>query len=274
VAMAEAAIESAKAATADEALAAGLVDFIAVDLDDLLQRLDGFPVEVNGQPQTLHTRDLRVVDLAMSFMETLLNLLTNPNVVFLLLAIGAQAILIELSSPGGWVAGFLGVVSLLLAFYGLGVLPVNWFGILFIVTAFVLFIIDITATAHGALTVAGVGSLIMGALVLFNSPMTPSFFHVNVPLVVGTALAMGAAFFVLLTVALRAQRLPVKTGVESLVGQVGEARSPDQAQVAGELWSVEPAEGALQPGDRVEVLAVKGLRLRVRKTGTGGEKGA
>ena len=112
----------------------------------------------------------------MSFIEQFLLLLTDPNIVFtLLIAIGVQAVLIEISSPGGWVAGFIGVVCLTLAIYGLGVLPVNWFGIIFLLTAFVLFILDIKAPTHGALTTAGVASFIIGALVLFNSPGTPAF---------------------------------------------------------------------------------------------------
>ena len=121
----------------------------------------------------------------MSFIEQLLLMLTDPNIVFLLLTIGVQAILIEISSPGGWVAGFIGVVCLTLAVYGMGVLPVNWFGIIFLLTAFVLFILDIKAPTHGALTAAGVASFIVGALVLFNSPGTPQFQRVSVPLVIG-----------------------------------------------------------------------------------------
>jgi len=106
--------------------------------------------------------------------------LTNSAIVFLLITIGVQAILIEISSPGGWVAGFIGVVCLALAAYGLGVLPVNWFGVVFLIAAFVLFILDIKAPTHGALTAAGTVSLIVGALVMFNSPNVPSFQRVPV----------------------------------------------------------------------------------------------
>jgi len=213
IALAEATIESAKAATAEEALEIGLVDFIAADLPDLLQQLDGFPVEVNGQPRTLATTGLAVAEETMNLLETILSLLTNPNVVFVLLSLGSLFIWVEVSAPGGWVAGFLGVVFLVLSFYGLGVLPVNWFGIIFIVIAFVLFLMEVNATTHGALAAAGAGSLIVGALVLFNSPGSPEFFRVNVPLVVGTALVIAAAFIALVTFALRAQRRPVVAGV-------------------------------------------------------------
>jgi membrane-bound serine protease (ClpP class) len=265
VALAEAAIESAKAVSAQEALEAGLVDFIAQDIPDLLRQLDEFTVEVQGQRRTLSTADLVVIEHDWNLLESVLNLLTNPNVVFSLISLGSLLIWVEVSQPGGWVAGFLGVVCMVLAFYGLGVLPVNWFGIIFIIIAFVLFIMDLYATSHGALTLAAAGSLVMGALVLFNSPGTPEFFRVNVPLVVVTAVILAGASLGLLTIALRAQSRPVAVGVESLIGKEGEARSANSVQVAGELWSAEPVEGALETGEKVEVTAIKGLKLLVKK---------
>jgi len=267
IALAEATIESAQAATADEAVQIGLVDFLAADVPDLLRQLDGYEVQVDGQARVLHTGDLAVQTAGMNFVEQALNLLTNPNIVFLLLALGAQAILIELASPGGWVAGFVGAVSLALAFYGLGVLPVNWFGLIFVGLAFVLFIMEVHAPTHGGLAAAGTASLIAGGLVLFNSPGSPSFLRVSVPLVVVTSLLLAAAFVVLVSFALRAQRRPIVVGVESLIGQVGEVRAPEMVQVAGELWSAEPAESGgrqLEPGQQVVITGVRGLRLLVR----------
>ena len=170
VALAEATIEEAKAVSASEALEAGLIDFIANDLEDLRSQLDGFEVQMQSGPRSLQTSGAELVELNQTFIEQLLGTLTNPNIVFLLMAIGVQSILIEISSPGGWVAGFIGVVSLALGAFGLGVLPVNWAGLIFLLTAFVLFILDIKAPTHGALTVAGAVSFIAGALILFNSP--------------------------------------------------------------------------------------------------------
>jgi len=207
----------------------------------------------------------------MTFIEQFLMMLTNPNIVFTLLSVGTTALLIEISSPGGWVAGFIGVVCLALAGYGMGVLTVNWFGIAFLLIAFVLFIVDIKAPTHGALTVAGVGSFIVGALVLFNSPGTPSFQRVSLPVVILIGIMTGATFAVILGFALRALRRPVRTGQESLVGQTGIAKgavNPDgQVQAAGELWSAELAEGSeeIRQGDRVQVVAVDGLKLKVKK---------
>ena len=271
VALAESTIESAEAASASEALEAGMVDFIANDLGDLLAQLDGFHVVLLAGERTLETSAAQVDELSISFIEQLLGTLTNPNIVFLLITIGVQAILIEISSPGGWVAGFIGVVCLALATYGLGILPVNWFGIVFLILAFALFVLDIKAPTHGALTAAGVGSLIVGALTLFNSPSVPAFQRVSVPLVVGMSIITGLSFFTILLFALRAQRTPLYMGRESLMGRTGVVRTPltpvGTVQLASELWTAEPDAGEehLPPGTRVRVTRLEGVRLFVRK---------
>jgi membrane-bound serine protease (ClpP class) len=272
LALAEAMVDEAKAATADEALKVNLIDFVADDLEDLLQMLDGFTIQMNDGARTINTTNVETSPLNMSFIEEFLLFLTDPNIAFLLLAIGVQAVLIEISSPGGWVAGFIGVVCLTLAVYGMGVLPVNWFGIIFLLTAFVLFILDIKAPTHGALTTAGVASFIIGALVLFNSPGVPQFQRVSVPLVVATGFTIGLLFMVMLVYALRALKVPIRAGVESLVGKTGTARTlveagGGQVQLGSELWSAESVDTTepIGKGDRVEVVEVKGLRLKVRK---------
>lgn len=270
VALAEAAIESATAASASEAHQAGLIDRIANDVPDLLRQLDGLTVEVDGEDHILRTAWAFPQAISQTLTEQLLQILTNPNIVLLLMTVGVQAILIEISSPGGWAAGVIGVVCLALGGYGLGILDVNWFGLVFLVLALVLFVLDIKAPTHGALTITGVASFIAGALVLFNSPGTPSFQRVSVPLVVGLGVLTAAGFFVMLTFVVRAHRRPVEVGREALVGRVGEARSAlapaGTVQVAGELWSAEVEEGmpAIAGGERVEVIAVRGLRLLVR----------
>ena len=268
--MAQSTIEEASAASADEALVAGMIDVIAEDVDDLLRQLDGREVVLGGGPWTLRLQGAASRPVAPTMVEQLLQALTNPNLVFLLLSLGVQALLIEISSPGGWVAGFVGVTALALGAYGLGILPVNWFGLVFLALAFVLFVLDVKAPTHGALTAAGLGSFILGALVLFNSPGTPSFQRVSVPLVVTMGALMAVMFFILVSFVLRAQRRPITVGASALIGRVGEVRQRlaplGQIQVAGELWAaeVDPHDPALEQGARVEVTGVDGLRLRVR----------
>jgi membrane-bound serine protease (ClpP class) len=269
VALAEATIDEATAASAEEALQVGMIDFISNDLDQLLDQIDGLQVELADREVSLATADATRRVFEASFIEELLQTLTNPNIIFILITIGVQAILIEISNPGGWVAGFIGVVCLALGIYGLGVLPVNWFGLIFVATAFVLFLLEVKAPTHGALSAAGVGSLIVGALVLFNSPGTPDFFRVSVPLVIATAVLTALLFITIVAFAVRAQRRRIAVGAEALIGKVGIARTElkprGMVQVGGELWSAEliVEDQQVPVGGKVKIQIVEGLRLLV-----------
>ncbi len=272
--LAESTVEDAIAFTSSEAFEVGMIDILAADLADLLRQLDGRAIHMpDGSTRTLGTAFAPLVELGPSFVEQLLAVLTNPNIVFLLLFLGVQAVLIELGSPGGWVAGFAGAVSLTLAGFGMGFLEANFLGLIFLAIAFVLFILDIKAPTHGALTIAGSASFVVGALVLFNSPGTPQFSRVSVPLVIGSAAIMGATFLLIVTFALRAQRAPIRTGKQALIGRTGSARSvidpTGYVQLGGERWSAELAPGgeAIPEGARVEVVELRGVRLIVRASG-------
>jgi membrane-bound serine protease (ClpP class) len=197
-------------------------------------------------------------------------MLTDPNLVFVLMSLGTMAVLIELSTPGGWVAGFIGVICLALAAYGLGVLNVNWFGLIFIALAFVLFVLEVKTPTIGALTAAGIGSLIIGGLMLFNSPGTPQFQRISLPTLIIVAVVTAAIFLAVVTFALRAQRLPVQMAV-NLTGRQAVVRSTLEpagtVYVDGEMWSAELDDPSHQanPGDQVEVIEKIGNRLRVKK---------
>jgi len=268
---AEDAIDNAKAYTVDEALESGLIDIKANNLNDLLAQLDGRKVKTPNGTQTLITKGAAVVNVDVDLIEEALQLFTDPNLVFIFLSTGTLAILIELSNPGGWIPGFAGAVLLLLGMFGLGILPVNWFGLLFMALAFILFIVDIKATTHGLLTAAGAVSFIVGGLVLFNSVHIPGVPTISVPLVVGTGVFIALGFFAIVTIALRAQRRPVLMGRLMMVGKVGVVRSDlnplGEVQIMGESWTARPAEGEgpLTAGTRVEVVQMEGLKLRVRK---------
>lgn len=271
IALAEDTIENAIAVTATEALNVGMIDYIAADLPDLLRQLNGHAVNMpDGETVVLETAFAAVDELAPSLIEQLLAILTDPNIVFLLLTIGVQAILIELGSPGGWVAGFLGAASLALAGFGLGFLETNLLGLAFLLISFVLFILDIKAPTHGALTTAGVVSFIVGALVLFNSPGTPSFARVSVPLVITSGIIMGSVFAVVVAFAVRSQNAPVRTGQEGIIGKTGRALveiNPEGlVQVGGEQWSavLEPGAAPVPRNARIIVTAMRGVRLSVK----------
>lgn len=271
IALAEDTIETAKAASAEEALQVGLVDFIAADLPDLLRQLDGFEVVVLDEPRVISTQFAATREIPPTLIEDALRLLTDPNIVFLLLTIGVQAILIELSNPGGWVAGFIGVVCLALVFYSFGIIPVNLFGLIFIVLAFILFVLELQTPTTGGLTIAAVASFITGALVLFNSVRLPGFPTLSIPLVIGASIILALTFLGFMGFALRALRTPVAMGKPALIGQIGivtrEINPQGMVQVAGELWSAESldAQERIPEGARVEVVDVEGLRVKVRR---------
>jgi len=275
VALAEAMISDARAVHAEEALDAGLIDVIASDVPDLLRQLDGRTVIVNDQPVILHTAAAETRPFLMNVVEVILHALSNPVLVSILLAIGVQAILIEISHPGGWVAGFVGVVFLALALYGLGQLPANWFGLGLILVAFVLFLLEVKAPVHGALAVTGVVTMFAGFMVLFNSPGTPAFARLSMISAVLITLPTAAFFIFLVFMVLRAQRRKPITGEQGLIGQKGTVRQAiatqpgvdyyaGMVQVQGELWRA-AAHDRIDEGEEVEVTAVQGFTLQVKR---------
>lgn len=265
MAWAEQAVAEAAAATADEALALGVIDVVAADVPDLLSQLDGRAVEVAGEELTLRFGDLPVEDVPLSPLEGFLNQLTNPALAAILLTIGLNAILFELSNPGGYAAGIVGVVCLLLAFYALGTLNANWAGLGFILIAFVLFVLDIKAPTHGALTLGGIVSFVLGAYMLFNTA------DLQVPwtAIILSALATAGFFAFAIAKALAAQRRQPTTGSEGLIGQVAEVRQPltpeGMVLVEGELWRAVSESGPLAAGERAVVAGREGFRLRVKR---------
>jgi len=264
-AWAESAVEEARAATAEEALEIGVIDFVAIDLGDLLAQMDGFGISMNGQEAILRTAGAQVRELPMNFVEQFLHTITNPTIAFILLTIGINAILFELSSPGGYAAGVVGVLCLLMAFYALGVLPVNYTGLLLIALAFVLFVADIKAPTHGVLTAGGIASLIAGALLLFNSPL----YQVSITAVVSVAVVTGLFFAFAVAKVVLAHRKPSVTGREGLIGRIAQARTalePDGTVfIKGELWDATALDGPIEAGENVEIVAAEGFRLQVKK---------
>lgn len=276
VALAEAMIEEARAVTSSEALETGLIDAVAVDVDDLLLQLDGKVVEVGGEAIILETADAVQESFDMSLIERVLHLLANPLLIGLLLTIGVQAIFIEISSPGGWVAGFIGVLCLGMALYGLGTLPANMLGLGLIVVSFVLFILEVKTPATGVLAVAGSITLLAGLLVLFNSPGTPDFARISLPGAIGITMFTSGFFIFLLVKVWQAQRSQPVTGAEGLIGQIGPVRS-DLASIGdddgsfqgtilinGELWRAMSDE-EINQGEHVVVKAMDGFTLKVKK---------
>jgi membrane-bound serine protease (ClpP class) len=232
-------------------------------------------VLVDDQRVTLATASATQRELPANIVEQILFALVNPLLLGILLTLGVQAILIEISNPGGWVAGLIGVLAIGLALYGLGQLPVNWLGFGLIIVAFVLFLMEVKAVAHGALGFTGAIILVAGLLVLFNSPGTPDFLSISIPAAIAISLITALFFLFVLGKAIGAQRAQPITGVEGLIGQKGPVRialtSEDlkapysgMVLVAGELWKAQSDE-EVNKGEPVVVTAVEGVTLRVHK---------
>ena len=279
------AVRRSQSLTETEAVSRGVVDLVAPSLGDLLARLDGRTVKMPSGSVTLHTLGAEVRRIRPTFMDSILAFLINPDIAYILLVIGIFGVLFELWSPGAVAPGVAGAIALLLAFIGFGNLPTNIGGIVFIVLAVVLFIVDIKAPTHGILTAGGVVAFVLGSFLLFppwRAPaplgpvpgvpaLSPTPVTISVAVIVIMTVLVAAFFIFVLGKGLRAQARKVSFGVESLAGSVGTAitaLSPEGlVRLSGEQWSARSVEGEVPAGQSVEVVGRDGLRLLVRKKG-------
>ena len=262
---AEQTVRSAEAATAEEALAIGAIDLIARDLPDLLQQLDGRQVVIDGDKREMTLQDAEIVEFQSNFVEDLLAVLSNPTVAVILLTLGMNAILYELSAPGGYVAGAFGIISVLLALYALGSLEANYAGLAFILLAFALFIIELKVHTGGALTIFGLMAFVLGAAMLFNTPYYP----IPWAAIVGLTAAMGLFVFFALGAVVKTQRRAPVSGADALSGRYGVARStldPDgMVYVDGAYWEAITEGEAIPEESQIVVVRREGFILRVKR---------
>jgi membrane-bound serine protease (ClpP class) len=260
-----AAVQEAAAAPAGQALELGVIDLMADDLDDLILALDGRTATVNGETRTLRTAQATTQEVPLSLFQRLLNLLANPSVATILLSLGLMALVVEIRTPGFGVPGILGAVALLMAFYGLGQLDANLAGLALMAVALLLFVGEAFAPTHGVLALGGIVAFILGAALLFDTP------GVRVPWGTVIMLAVGMGAFVMFAAvkALAAQRRPVTTGSEGLIGRVATAKAAfgtgeeGSVFVQGEWWTARVTGGRLEPGERAEVVGRDGFTLIV-----------
>lgn len=264
--LAEKMVRSAVNVPASEALDQHLIDIVATNQQDLLRKLDGFKVK-GPKARTLHTANLSIVKRDMPFQYDLLELLVNPTVAYLLLTAGFAGIAFELFNPGIVAPGALGAVALVLGLFGTSQLPVNAAGVVLLIVALVLFVLELKITSHGVLGIAGVIALAAGGLLLFNTDN--SAFEISVPVVIFTAILLGGLTLFGVSKALQARRRVVHTGWEELVGKVGEVRVPvqpaGQVFVDGALWRARASDDSASfgIGEKVRIDSVEGLTLFV-----------
>ena len=267
------AVAESRSITSSEALELGVIDLIAADLDDLLAQIDGREVACAGGTVRLDTAHANVREIEMWWGEQLLAVISNPNVAVLLMVFGFYGILFEFYSPGWGVAGTLGVICLLLAFFGMAVLPINHVGLALILAALALFVAEAFVVSFGALTVGGIVCLILGGLMLVDSP--PGFLRVSLAVLVPIAVSTALITLFLVGNIVKTHRLPVYTGDQGLEDAEAEALDDfapvdghyrGTVRIHGELWTALGPE-PVSAGQRVTVQRREGLSLLVRPKG-------
>ena len=258
----EKAIRESVSVTADEALKKKVIDLIAEDIDDLLEKLDGRKVDMPGGVITLKTKGLKKSYFRPGFRDRVLRTISDPNIAYILMMIGLAGLYFELAHPGAIFPGVIGGISLILAFFAFQTLPVNYAGLLLIILAIILFIAEVKVTSYGILSIGGLISLTIGSIMLFED------MGVSLKLMMPTIVLVGGFFVVVASLAFRAYRSKPRGGSEGLLGEVGivEKRIDPEGLVFvhGEYWRAESRE-KLDPGEKVEVESVDGLVLKVKR---------
>jgi len=263
---AEDAVRKSVSATATEALRLKVIDVVAENRADLLAKIDGRTVETGAGKITLKTKTAKIVEVEMGLRDKVLSVISNPTIAYILLILGMAGLYFELSTPGAILPGVLGGICLILAFYAFQTLPINYAGLLLIILGVILFIAEVMVVSHGILTIGGIAAMILGSLMLIDSPAP--FLQISLSAILGVTAATTAFFVFAIGAVFRAHRRQPATGREGLVGQAGVARTrlnPDGLIfIRGEIWNATCAEG-VEPGEQVQVTAVAGLKLKVKK---------
>jgi membrane-bound serine protease (ClpP class) len=265
--LAETAITEARAFTEQEALDGHLIDLVAGDKDELLRQLDGREIaRFNGKKEMLSLKNYTRADFQLSARQRFLARIVEPDMFFLLLLVGALGLYTEFTHPGVVAPGVVGGICMLLALYAMQILPVNLAGVLLILLALALFVLEAKFTSHGVLLLGGIVSMLLGAMFLVRSPLTPGGVSVGVALAATVPFAFLTVF--LMRLVLKSRKWKTATGKEELLGEEGTvtiALSGDgegMIRIHGELWRASSQE-ALQIGTKVRVLRVDGLKLEV-----------
>ena len=265
VGIAESAVRESKSFTDQEALSQKLIDYIASNEEELFKQIDGKAIKrFNGQTITLKLTGQAILPFEMTLKQRILAFIMDPNIAFILLAIGALALYAEFNHPGAVLPGTVGVVFILLAAFALNLLPTRFAALALIVGAFVLFALEAKLASHGVLTVGGIVLLTLGALMLVDAPIPEMRVHLLTALAVSIPLGVITAF--LMSIAMKARRNKVVTGAQGIVGEVGVAQSALTPQgkvfVHGELWDAVSSVD-VAAGTKVVVRGVESLHLHV-----------
>ncbi len=263
---AEQAVRKSVSITDEEALKLNVIDLISPDLQDLLGKIDGRVVKFNGVTRTLLTKGVQPRSVQMSWRYRFLDIISNPTIAYIFLMLGIYGIFFELSNPGAILPGVVGGIFLILAFYSLHMLPINFAGLALILFSIVLFIAEIKVVSHGLLAVGGVISLFLGSMMLIENPT--EYMRISLSVIIPAVLVSAAFFIFAVTMAIKARLSKPTTGMEGLVGEEGTATMPiapeGKVSIHGEFWNA-ISDQPIQKGERVKVIGVTNLKLKVKK---------
>ena len=262
------AVRESVSVTADEALKEHVIDVVAPSVGELLSKVNGKVVEAGGKKERLATRGAKVVEIETPFKYRLLSYISDPNIAYLLMMIGFYGILFEIYSPGAIFPGVVGGICLILAFYAFQTIPISYAGLFLIILGIIFFVLELKVASYGLLSIAGVISIVIGSIMLIDLPA--SWLSLSWQSILGVAIVTIIFFLGMISYALKAQLSKVKTGREGLLGETGTARTDlapsGKVFVHGELWDAR-SEEPVAPGERVRVVAVDGMTLKVKKEG-------
>ncbi len=266
---AEKAVRTSVSATEREALKLGIIDIVAESVPDLLAKVDGRQVKTSAGAVTLRTKDATVKPIQVGFRDRFLNLITDPNIAYILLMLGMLGLFFELANPGVILPGIIGGISLILAFFAFQSLPINYAGLLLILFGIVLLIAEIKIVSHGVLTIGGVVAILLGSLMLVDTPEMP--LRVSWTVILPVVAATTGIFVFAVSAGIRAQMRRPTTGPEGLLGQVGVVRTPiapeGQVFVRGEIWRAVSDGEPIPEGTKVRIVSVDSLTLHVTRAG-------
>jgi membrane-bound serine protease (ClpP class) len=266
---AEDAVRKSLSITENEALKENVIDTIANDVIELLELIDGMEIETVAGMKILNTRDAELVRIGMTASQKLLSILSDPNLAYILLMFGIYGLFFELYNPGAIFPGVFGGICLILAFYSMHSLPVNYAGLALILFAVILFILEIKVVSHGILSIGGVVSLFLGSIMLIDTESFLDAMDISIELII-LIVALTTAFFLFaITFGIKAQRKKVATGNEGIVGEKGVAISNlnpvGEVRVHGEIWSCESVDGNIKKGSAVSIIGIENLTLKVKR---------
>jgi len=267
------AVEKSASISEKEALEEGVIDLVADDVRQLLEKIDGMKIILNAQSKILHTKNTQIESVDMSGRQKFLNTITHPNIAYILMILGFYALLFEITHPGFGVPGIGGLICLILAFYALQVFPINFAGLGLIILAIILFITEAFTPTFGLLTIGGIICMSLGSLILIDSPY--EFMQVSLKVIIPVVIATGGITLFLVGNVIRTRKNKISSGKEGLIGEIGETQinitsKKGKVFVHGEIWNAVSKTGdTIKKGEKVEVVKVEGLKLIVTRINTG-----